>query len=191
MIGRVAGSPGDSEGERGLPPRAPLRHCRAVLSDRRESNEWLAGLVPVALLGGQRSREPPTRRRVIAVVGAGREGATVRSGRWSTWRWSCRRSALAKVGAGTAAAVVAGAAALPLVTDAAAPNAPPAAPAAPVVAEATAAPAQATTVPSQPATPSRQARAHSQARRAASTARAADLARRRSAARPRVGGPRR
>ena len=166
-IWRVAGGQATPKEQRAVSRH--VKHCgacRATLRDRRQSNEWLAALVPVALIGGQVMAGAPDPTPMFPWWERVAEGATVRVGTMVHMAMELPGTALAKVGAGTAAAVVAGAAALPLVTDAAAPNAPPAAP---VVAEAAAAPAPGTTVPSQPATPSRQARPHSQARRAAST----------------------
>ena len=111
--------------------RAVSRHvkhcgaCRATLRDRRQSNEWLAALVPVALIGGQVMAGAPDPTPMFPWWERVAEGATVRVGTMVHMAMELPGTALAKVGAGTAAAVVAGAAALPLVTDAAAPNAPP------------------------------------------------------------------
>ncbi|HTI35554.1 MAG TPA: sigma-70 family RNA polymerase sigma factor [Miltoncostaea sp.] len=157
--------------------------CRATLRDRRQSNEWLAGLVPVALIGGHVLAGAPDPTPMFPWWERVAEGATVRVGTMVHMAMELPGTALAKVGAGTAAAVVAGAAALPLVTDAPSPAASHTAPA---VAEATAAPAPETASrPEAPATTA-QARPHSQARQAATTARAAEHARKRRAARTRT-----
>ncbi len=142
-IWRVAGGQATPKEQRAVSRH--VKHCgacRATLRDRRQSNEWLAALVPVALIGGQVMAGAPDPTPMFPWWERVAEGATVRVGTMVHMAMELPGTALAKVGAGTAAAVVAGAAALPLVTDAAAPNAA-AAPAAPVVAEATAAPAPA------------------------------------------------
>jgi RNA polymerase sigma factor (sigma-70 family) len=105
--------------------RAVLRHvrhcspCRAILRERRESNEWLAALVPMALLaGGAVSVHPPDPSPIIAWWERVAGGATVRAGTLVQLAMDLPTSALAKVGAGTAAVAVAGAAGAPLVADA-------------------------------------------------------------------------
>lgn len=99
-------------------------HCRAVLRDRRESNEWLAGLVPVTLLTGQAFAGAPDPTPVIAWWERVSGGATVRMGGLVQMAMDLPTSALAKVGAGTAAIAVAGAAGAPIVADAIRPAAP-------------------------------------------------------------------
>lgn len=99
-------------------------HCRAVLRDRRESNEWLAGLVPVALLSGQAFAGAPDPTPVIAWWERVSGGATVRMGTMVQMAMDLPSSALAKVGAGSAAIVVAGAAGAPIVADAVRPGTP-------------------------------------------------------------------
>ena len=99
-------------------------HCRAVLRDRRESNEWLAGLVPVALLSGQAFAGAPDPTPVIAWWERVSGGATVRMGTMVQMAMDLPSSALAKVGAGTAALAVAGAAGAPIVADAVRPASP-------------------------------------------------------------------
>ena len=65
--------PGDCEGAPGrLPPRPALRHCRATLRDRRESNEWLAALVPVGAPRRPGVRRAPPTHADDRLVGAGR-----------------------------------------------------------------------------------------------------------------------
>jgi RNA polymerase sigma factor (sigma-70 family) len=135
MIGRVAVAQASAR-ERRVVSRH-VRHCgtcRATLRERRESNEWLAALVPVALLGGQAMMGAPDPTPAIAWWERVGDGATVRVGTMVHMAMELPGSALAKVGAGTAAVVVAGAAALPMVVDG--PRAPARAPE-PVVAEAT------------------------------------------------------
>lgn len=100
-------------------------HCRAVLRDRRESNEWLAGLVPVALLSGQAFAGAPDPTPVIAWWERVSGGATVRMGTMVQMAMDLPSSAMAKVGAGTAALAVAGAAGAPIVADAVRPGAAP------------------------------------------------------------------
>lgn len=100
-------------------------HCRAVLRDRRESNEWLAGLVPVALLSGQALTGAPDPTPVIAWWERVSGGATVRMGTMVQMAMDLPSSAMAKVGAGTAAIAVAGAAGAPIVADAVRPGAVP------------------------------------------------------------------
>ena len=97
-------------------------HCRAVLRDRRESNEWLAGLVPVALLSGQAFAGAPDPTPVIAWWERVSGGATVRMGTMVQMAMDLPSSAMAKVGAGTAAIAVAGAAGAPIVADAVRPG---------------------------------------------------------------------
>lgn len=92
-------------------------HCRALLRSRRESNEWLVAMVPVALLGGQALTGAPDPGPAIAWWERVADGATVRMGNAVQMAMDLPTSALAKVGAGTAAIVVAGTAALPLVSD--------------------------------------------------------------------------
>jgi RNA polymerase sigma factor (sigma-70 family) len=169
--------------------RAVARHvkhcgtCRATLRDRRQSNEWLAALVPVALIGGQVMAGAPDPTPMFPWWERVADGATVRVGTMVHMAMELPGAALAKVGAGTAAAVVAGAAALPLVTDASSPPAPPAAPVAAAAAEASAEPANPAPARTEPVAPVRQARPHSQARRAASTARRPSRPRAQAAAR--------
>ena len=102
-------------------------HCRALLRRRRESNEWLAGLVPLALLasGALSGGADPT--PAIAWWDRVADGATVRMGNAVQMAMDLPATAIAKVGAGTAAAVVAGAAGLPVLAEAVWPGPPPAA----------------------------------------------------------------
>lgn len=120
-----------SAGER----RSVARHvrhcgpCRALLRDRRESNEWLGALAPVALFAGESFLRTPDPTPAIAWWERIATGATVRAGTAIQMAMELPGAALAKVGAGTAAVVIAGAAGIPLVTDAVhpAPTAPAAA----------------------------------------------------------------
>ena len=102
-------------------------HCRALLRRRRESNEWLAGLVPLALLasGALSGGADPT--PAIAWWDRVADGATMRMGNAVQMAMDLPATAIAKVGAGTAAAVVAGAAGLPVLAEAVWPDPPPAA----------------------------------------------------------------
>ncbi|HET6691186.1 MAG TPA: sigma-70 family RNA polymerase sigma factor, partial [Miltoncostaeaceae bacterium] len=173
-IWRVAGGQATPKEQRAVGRH--VKHCgacRATLRDRRQSNEWLAALVPVALIGGQVLAGAPDPTPMFPWWERVADGATVRVGTMVHMAMELPGAALAKVGAATAAAVVAGAAALPLVTDAASP---PPSPPTPVAADAAAVPATrapARTEPIEPAAPARQARPHSQARRAAQSARPA------------------
>ncbi|MGE4175518.1 MAG: RNA polymerase sigma factor [Thermoleophilia bacterium] len=178
-IWRVAGGQATAKEQRAVSRH--VRHCgvcRGTLRDRRQSNEWLAALVPVALLGGQAMAGAPDPTPMFPWWERVAEGATVRVGTMVHMAMELPGTALAKVGAGTAAAVVAGAAALPLVTDAPSPSP---SRAAPVVAEAAAAPDAATPAPARtaPAAPARRARPHSQARRAATSAQTSSRPRKR------------
>jgi hypothetical protein len=179
-IWRVAGGEATPRDQRAVSRH--VRHCgvcRATLRDRRQSNEWLAALVPVALLGGQAMAGAPDPTPMFPWWERVAEGATVRVGTMVHMAMELPGTALAKIGAGTAAAVVAGAAALPLVTDAPSPSRPGTAP---VAAEATAAPSAPTPSRSAPTTERiRQARPHSQARRAAASLPATDRPRKRPA----------
>ena len=97
-----------------------VRHCgpcRALLRDRRESNEWLANLVPLALVGGEALLRTPDPAPALAWWDRIATGATVRAGTVVQMALDMPSSALAKVGAGTAAVAVAGAAGAPLVID--------------------------------------------------------------------------
>ena len=97
-----------------------VRHCgpcRARLRDRRESNEWLANLVPVALLTGEAFLRTPDPSPALAWWDRIATGSTVRAGTVVQMMLEIPSSALAKVGAGTAAVAVAGAAGAPLVID--------------------------------------------------------------------------
>ena len=106
-----------------------VRHCgpcRAVLRNRRESNEWLAALVPVAFLAsGTMAARPPDLSPALAWWERIAGGATVRAGNAVQMALELPSGALAKVGAGTAAVAVAGAAGAPLVADAVRPGTPP------------------------------------------------------------------
>jgi RNA polymerase sigma factor (sigma-70 family) len=99
-----------------------LRHCgpcRALLRGRRESNEWLAALVPVAFLASETlSARPPDPSPALAWWERVAAGATVKAGNAIQMAMELPSGALAKVGAGTAAVAVAGAAGAPLVADA-------------------------------------------------------------------------
>ena len=104
-----------------------VRHCgpcRALLRDRRESNEWLASLVPVALMAGEAFLRTPDPSPALAWWERIATGATVRAGNAVQMALELPSSALAKVGAGTAAVAVAGAAGAPLVVDTVRPPAP-------------------------------------------------------------------
>ena len=134
-IGRVASGEATAK-ERRVVGRH-VRHCggcRATLRNRRDSDQWLAGLVPVALLGGQAMVGAPDPTPVIAWWERVAGGATVRAGTMVQMALEIPGAAFAKVGAGTAAVVIAGAAGAPLVVDALAPPAPPAPAAAPIAA---------------------------------------------------------
>lgn len=185
-IWRVAGGQAAPKEQRAVSRH--VRHCgvcRATLRDRRQSNEWLAALVPVALLGGQAMAGAPDPTPMFPWWERVAEGATVRVGTMVHMAMELPGTALAKVGAGTAAAVVAGAAALPLVTDAPSPS-PSRTP--PLVAEAAAAPEPAVTGAARavPVAPAREAPPHSQARRGATSTRTTDRPRKRRASRPRT-----
>lgn len=103
--------------------RAVARHvkhcgpCRAILRERRQSNEWLAALVPVALIGGHVFAGAPDPTPMFPWWERVASGARVRVGTAVQMAMDLPGTALAKVGAGTAAVVVAGAAAIPLVSD--------------------------------------------------------------------------
>jgi DNA-directed RNA polymerase specialized sigma24 family protein len=97
-----------------------VRHCgpcRALLRDRRESNEWLANLVPVALITGEAFLRTPDPSPALAWWDRIATGTTVRAGSVVQMMLEVPSSALAKVGAGTAAVAVAGAAGAPLFID--------------------------------------------------------------------------
>ena len=110
--------------------RAVSRHvrhcgaCRALLRNRRESNEWLAGMVPLALIGGQVLTGAPDPSPVLAWWERLAGGATVRAGTAVQAAMELPGTALAKVGVGTAAVAVAGVAGGPLVVDAVRPVTP-------------------------------------------------------------------
>ncbi len=99
-------------------------HCRAVLRDRRENNEWLAAMVPVALISGHVFAGTPDPTPMIAWWERVSGGATVRMGAMVQMAMDLPSSVLAKVGAGTAALAVAGAAGGPIVADAVRPEPP-------------------------------------------------------------------
>lgn len=141
-------------------------HCRAVLRDRRESNEWLAGLVPVALLSGQAFAGAPDPTPVIAWWERVSGGATVRLGTLVQMAMDLPSSALAKVGAGTAAIAVAGAAGAPIVADAIRPGTPDP----PVAAITRATPGVAAAAPTSATAELHRAAAFAQARRRAALA---------------------
>ena len=106
-----------------------VRHCgpcRAVLRNRRESNEWLAALVPLAFLASETvAARPPDPSHALAWWERVAGGATVKAGNAVQMALELPNGALAKVGAGTAAVAVAGAAGAPLVADAVRQDAPP------------------------------------------------------------------
>ena len=117
-IARVASGQASAKDARGVSRHVRhCGHCRALLRSRRESNEWLAAMVPVALLAGGVAAGAPDPSPAIAWWERVADGATVRMGTAVQMAIDLPTSALAKVGAGTAAIVVAGTAALPLVTD--------------------------------------------------------------------------
>ncbi len=126
-IGRVAA--GDATpAERRVVSRH-VRHCgscRATLRHRRDSGQWLAGLVPVGLIGGQALVGAPDPTPALAWWERIAAGATVRAGTFVQMAMEMPGHAMAKVGAGTAAVAMAGAAGAPLVVDALAPPPPPA-----------------------------------------------------------------
>jgi RNA polymerase sigma factor (sigma-70 family) len=125
LIDRVAlGRAGAKEGRLVSRHVRHCGHCRALLRDRRESNEWLAGLVPVSLVGGQVFAGAPDPSPAIAWWERVSGGATVRMGSMVQMAMDLPSSALAKVGAGTAAVAVAGAAGAPLVANAVRPGVP-------------------------------------------------------------------
>lgn len=99
-----------------------VRHCgpcRALLRSRRESNDWLAALVPLALFAGEVVRAgPPDPSPLLAYWDRVATGASVRADAFMQTLIELPGSVLAKVGAGTAAIAVAGAAGLPMVGDA-------------------------------------------------------------------------
>ncbi len=100
-----------------------VRHCgpcRATLRTRRDANEWLGALVPLALIGSAPlgiADPSPAIAWWERVAG----GATVRAGHMVQLALEMPSAALAKVGAGTAAVAIAGAAGGPMVVDAVAP----------------------------------------------------------------------
>ena len=119
-IDRVAA--GEASGAESRAVRRHLRHChpcRALLRTRRESREWLAALVPVALVGAEALRAaPPDPSPYLAYWERVTTGMTVRMGQVVQVAMDLQGTALAKVGAGTAAVAIAGAAGGPLVVDA-------------------------------------------------------------------------
>ncbi|MGD9696603.1 MAG: RNA polymerase sigma factor [Thermoleophilia bacterium] len=128
LIGRVAG--GEARvGERMAVSRH-VRHCgpcRAMLRGHREANGWLAALAPLALLADE-SLAGATLDPSPALAWWDRlaGGATMRMGNAVQMAMELPGAALAKVGAGTAAVVVAGAAGTPMVVDAMRPGETPA-----------------------------------------------------------------
>ncbi len=119
-IDRVAG--GSATGRQRRAVARHVRHCgpcRAVLRNRRESNEWLAALVPLAFLASETLvARPPDPSPALAWWERLAGGATVKAGNAVQMALELPSGALAKVGAGTAAVAVAGAAGGPLVADA-------------------------------------------------------------------------
>jgi RNA polymerase sigma factor (sigma-70 family) len=126
-IDRVAG--GSATGRQRRAVARHVRHCgpcRAVLRNRRESNEWLAALVPLAFLATETFvARPPDPSPALAWWERLAGGATVKAGNAVQMALELPSGALAKVGAGTAAVAVAGAAGGPLVADAVRQQAPP------------------------------------------------------------------
>jgi hypothetical protein len=119
-IDRVAAGEGEPGEARTV--RRHLRHChpcRAVMRSRRESREWLAALVPVALVGAEAMRGgPPDPSPALAYWERLAGGMTVRMGQVVQVAMELPGAALAKVGAGTAAVAIAGVAGAPVVVDA-------------------------------------------------------------------------
>jgi RNA polymerase sigma factor (sigma-70 family) len=119
-IDRVAAGEGEPGEARTV--RRHLRHChpcRAVMRSRRESREWLAALVPVALVGAEAMRGgPPDPTPALAYWERLAGGMTVRMGQLVQVAMELPGAALAKVGAGTAAVAIAGVAGAPVVVDA-------------------------------------------------------------------------
>lgn len=121
-IGRVARGVASSKERRAVGRH--VRHCgpcRATLRSRRDSNEWLGALVPVALIGGSTPLGVPDPTPAIAWWERVAGGATVRAGTVVQLALEMPSAALAKVGAGTAAVALAGAAGAPMVVDAVSP----------------------------------------------------------------------
>ncbi len=117
-IARVAAAQASAGDARGVSRHVRhCGHCRALLRSRREANEGLAAMVPVALLAGDVALGAPDPTPAIAWWERVSDGATVRMGSAVQMALDLPTSALAKVGAGAAAIVVAGTAALPLVAD--------------------------------------------------------------------------
>ena len=126
MIGRVATGAASARERRVISRH--VRHCgpcRATLRNRRDSDQSLAALVPVGLLAGQAMVGAPDPSPMIAWWERVAGGATVRAGTMVQMAMEVPGTALAKVGAGTAAVAMAGAAGVPLVVDAVAPPSPP------------------------------------------------------------------
>ena len=119
-IERVAAGEGEPGEARTV--RRHLRHChpcRAVMRSRRESREWLAALVPVALVGAEAMQgHPPDPTPALAYWERLSGGMTVRMGQVVQLAMELPGAALAKVGAGTAAVAIAGVAGAPVVVDA-------------------------------------------------------------------------
>jgi RNA polymerase sigma factor (sigma-70 family) len=128
-IDRVAAGEADAGETRSV--RRHLRHChpcRALLRSRRESREWLAALVPVALVGSQALQATPDPGPALAYWERLSAGMTVRMGQVVQFAMELPGAALAKVGAGTAAVAIAGVAGAPYVVDAVRPAPPDPAP---------------------------------------------------------------
>ncbi|MDX6553837.1 MAG: hypothetical protein QOD86_32 [Miltoncostaeaceae bacterium] len=150
VIDRVAAGEADAAETRSV--RRHLRHChpcRALMRSRRESREWLAALVPVALVGSQALQATPDPSPALAYWERLSTGMTVRMGQVVQFAMELPGAALAKVGAGTAAVAIAGVAGAPYVVDAVRP-APPAP--APIVAQAIGTATPPVTAPSSTAT---------------------------------------
>ena len=100
-IARVASGEASSKERRGVSRHVRhCGHCRALLRRRRESNEWLAALVPIALLAGNVMTGTPDPTPAIAWWERVADGATVRMGNAVQMAMDLPSTAIAKVGAG-------------------------------------------------------------------------------------------
>ncbi|MGD9573707.1 MAG: RNA polymerase sigma factor [Thermoleophilia bacterium] len=122
-IGRVACGSASSKERRRVGRH--VRHCgpcRATLRNRRESEGWMASLVPIGLVAGQVTMDAPDPSPALAWWDRVAGSATVRAGNAVQMAMEVPGAVLAKVGAGTAAVTLAGVTGAPLVIDAVAPE---------------------------------------------------------------------
>ena len=127
---RVMAGTGDRGDDRAV--RRHTRHCRAcrtAMRTRRQSDQWLAGLVPPALLVGAEAAPAADPTPMLAYWERASASLGLRSTQLMQLGTELYGAATGKVGLAVATVAAAGAAGVPLLADALGPSAQPSAPA--------------------------------------------------------------